>query len=435
MRNIKHEQIPEGIDDYIFKYRYSNHLKAHGYRYSGNKQQLVERIENMFNDDIFYNSFLEFVKLEISNGKNRQIFFSRFEISGLAILKDVTTVKNNLRANELPSDNFNDLLRDDLEDGSLIYLNILSNSEEPSKTEKIELCFYKEVEPTEDYTGDKDKFTDYIWVEINTNEQYVIVKVKPHTQQYVSNYHTSKKTYEYILERLKTIFSLKRSNMIYFKEVFYKMFKEFTEAAEEPFRQIVNQKREEIFRFQDTFLPSVGISSDSDINDITNRYMRLIERNLIINDIHNYLRYHIDRAGVIDRISLTDLSGASANVLSGDSDGLDVANIYFDIRETIDEIKKLDKVWIKWFSGQIISSSALQVQQQLELFEVEELEESEEEPEQSTLLEDEESNTIITRLEVNKDYVVINFLKKYWISKEVQDYVLSIIKEFEEKTS
>lgn len=163
--------------------------------------------------------------------------------------------------------------------------------------------------------------------------------------------------------------------------------------------------------------------------------MRLIERNLIINDIHNYLRYHIDRAGVIDRISLTDLSGASANVLSGDSDGLDVANIYFDIRETIDEIKKLDKVWIKWFSGQIISSSALQVQQQLELFEVEELEESEEEPEQSTLLEDEESNTIITRLEVNKDYVVINFLKKYWISKEVQDYVLSIIKEFEEKTS
>jgi hypothetical protein len=414
--------IPESIKENIFAYRFKNFLQSAGKRYSGTLEQLKERVEANLGDEDFRLRFLEFLKNELSNGKNRQIYISKFEISNLHVLRNVNSVQSNLAASGLPFENFNNLLKDDLEHEELVLLNVEADNEYPNKVKKIEMCFYKEIQPSEDFK--KDKFTDYVWVEINPENQTILIKIRPHTQQYLKNFHTSKKTYEEIFEKLKETFPLTMIDMRYAKEVFYTIFKELTEIAEQPYREVIDPFTDLINNFQNELLPQVGITKPEDISVIATRYKRLLERSLIINDIDNYLGYHTSRKGIVERIALTDLSGASANVLSGDQDGLDVANIYFDIRETIDEMKKLDKLWVKWFLYEENISD-----EQIELFDGEELEEEESQP----VYED--GNTIVARFEVTKEYIIINFMKKLWVSKEVQDYVLSTFNEFEEKTN
>lgn len=419
--------IPESIKDNIFAYRFKNFLKECGKAYSGTQAQLIERIENNLNDINFQNKFISFIIEELSNGKNRQMYLSRFEIVNLAVLNNVMSVESNLAAAGLPFENFNNFLSNDLQDKEMVYLNIEKDEQEqdPSKAKvnKIELCFYKEILPSEEVVN-KEKFTDFVWVEIHPPEQLILFKIRPHNQQYLTNFYTSKKTYEEIFTILKDVFPLKIINMEYAKGVFFTIFKELTEIAEQPYRETIAAHNDIIEKFQKEVLPLIGINDQNSIKDICIRYKRLLERNLIINDIDNYLSYHNNRIGIVERISLTDLSGASANVLSGDNDGLDVADIYFDIRETIEDMKKLDKLWVKWF----LFDRTVQ-EHQIELFDGEDLDGNL----QTSPQEDE--RTIQTRFEVTKDYIIINFVKQYWVSKEVQHYVLSTFIEFEEKTS
>ena len=420
--------IPESIKENIFTYRFKNFLKVCGRPYSGTRAQLIERIENNLNEVNFRNKFIDFIIEELSNGKNRQMFLSRFEIVNLAVLNNLMSVQSNLAAAGLPFENFNNFLSDKIDDKEMIYLNIEKEEYEhdPSidKVKKIEMCFYKEIVPSEELVN-IDKFTDFVWVEIHPPEQLILFKIRPHNQQYLTNYYTSKKTYEEIFTILKEVFPLKIINMEYAKGVFFTIFKELTEIAEQPYREKIAAQNDLINNFQAEILPLIGINDPEIIKDVSIRYKRLLERNLIVNDIDNYLSYHNNRKGIVDRISLTDLSGASANVLSGDSDGLDVADIYFDIRETIEGMKKLDKLWVKWF----LFERAVQ-ETQIELFEGEDLEGN---FQASSIQEDE--RTFQTRFEVTKEYIIINFVKRHWVSKEVQNHVLSTFIEFEEKTS
>lgn len=421
-------KVPESIQENIFAYRFKNFLKECGKAHSGNLSQLIERIESNLTNEAFKEKFLSFLTEELSNGKNRQIYLSRFEIANLAVLNNFMSIQSNLAAAGLKFENFNNFLSDDLQNEEMVYLNIEKDESEQdptkAKVRKIEICFYKEIQPSEEVTG-KEKFTDYVWVEIHPSEQLIIFKIRPHNQQYLTNYYTSKKTYEEIFTILKNVFPLKIMKMEYAKGVFFTIFKELTEIAEQPYREKIEEHDAEIQEFQKKILPLIGISKATEIEDITIRYKRLLERNLIVNDIDNYLSYHNNRKGIVERISLTDLSGASANVLSGDSDGLDVADIYFDIRETIDGMKKLDKLWIKWFLFDRTTQ-----ENEIELFEGEEVEEG-----LQVLSTQKDERTVQTRFEVAKDYVIINFVKQLWVSKEVQDHVLSTFIEFEEKAN
>lgn len=198
------------------------------------------------------------------------------------------------------------------------------------------------------------------------------------------------------------------------KETFYKMYKEFITSAELPYRESVEKLDTDISEANMDILEQLGIGSDTDLfKSIILRYKRMLERMLIIEDLdtyNTYNTYHDNREAVVERIALIDSSGATANVLSGDEDGLDVATIYFDIRDTIDEIQQLNKVWVKWFIEQHIS-------QQISLFPEEGIEEY--------------VNCYSTRFECFKDYAMITFLKDQFVSKEVQDYVFSRFREFE----
>ncbi|PQD97091.1 hypothetical protein CYL18_04240 [Pradoshia eiseniae] len=424
--------IPESIQENIFRYRLSHFLKEQGKAHSGNQSALVERIESNSGDDNFRNKFMEFVIEEISNGKNRQIYLSRFEIANLAVLRHLISVQSNLEAAGYPNKNFNSFLKPEPEDGEMIYLNIVNENEDTDiakiKVRKIEMCFYKIIKSMEDEVTEEIS-KDYVWVEINPSEQLLIFKIRPHNQHYRTNYYTSKKTYESVFLILKSIFPLKIINMEYIKGVFFKIFSELTEIAEQPYREQLTPYNEMINEFQNSVLEQIGITNADDVKEITIRYKRLIERHLIIRDLDNYLAFHTNRKGIVERISLTDLSGASANVLSGDGDGLDVADIYFDIRETIEGMKRLDKLWVKWFLFDHEVQEMQEMQTQIQFFE---------EGENQLVEEDasvEDTRAVKTRFEVTKDYVIINFLKQYWISKEVQDHVLSTFIEFEEKTN
>lgn len=417
--------IPESVKDNIFRYRFQYFLKEIRKPYSDPLPVLIQRIEELINDNIeIRTKFNDFLVTELSNGKNRQMFLSRFDINNLAVLKNIASVQSNLAASGLPFENFNNFLKDDLDDEELVYLNIERSPENNENIDKIQMCFYKEFEPSEDYIGKREFFTDYIWVEILTNEQLILIKIRPHTKQYLPNFHTSRRSHEAIFNKLKGIFPLTIVDMNYAKEVFYIIFKELTESAEQPYREQILENEDQIDKLQENILTSLGITDENDISDIKTRYIRLLERTLIISDLDNYQSYHENRIGIVERIALTDLSGASANVLSGDSDGLDVADFYFDIRETIDNMQKLDKLWVKWFLSSLHTKEDTQI----------EISEDEIDEEEDIVIKDEES-AIITRFEVYKEYVIINFLKKLFVNKEVQDYVLSRFIEFEEKTS
>lgn len=419
--------VPQSVKDSIFGYRFKHFLKIMGKSQSGNTDQRIARIQENLQNRVFKGAFLDFLVDELGNGKTRQIFISRFEIRNLDVLKYTASVKSNLSASGLPFENFNDLLRVDPVDEDLLYLNIEKYGENDTFIRRIKMCFYKEIEPSEGFVGKRSKFTDYIWVEIFPEDQLLLIKLPPHTQQYMVNFYTSKNTRDEIFLRLQKIFPLTVMNMLYTKEVLYTIFKELTEIAEQPYRDGIMKYEQDIDRFHSELLPLIGLP-ESDFQEIKTRYIRLLERNLILNDLENYQSYHQNRIGVVSRIALTDLSGATANVLSGDADGLDVADFYFDIRETIDHMKKLDKLWVKWF---LIGPEKVDQPDEEQM----EIEEEELEDEVALEVSKDEENSIETRFEVTKDYVIINFTKKFFVSKGVQDYVLSRFIEFEEKTS
>lgn len=402
-------KIPDTILENIFKYRFEEYLKLNKLPTTGNTEDIIERIENYINTENKKNDFLEFLKEELKYGKNKQIFYKHIELDDITILNDLSKVEHFLALSNIPTTNFNNLLKSCPKNNDILFLEIEKNKKNPIKVNNIEICIYKEVQTKNNHT---ETHSNYVWIELNVVEQYLTVRVRTFGQPMIDRY-TTKRLFHDILQQLKSIFKvLLNSKMNNAKNTLYKMYKEYINHAELPYRNKVKGIEKTISESQKDVFSALGIEHSSKLaENIIFRYSRLLERMLIIDDLDNYNSYQKNRIAIVERISVSDSTGAHANVLSGDEDGLDVANLYFDVRDTIDEIKSLNKLWIKWFKENEVIS------------------------EQMSLFPNENIRKIVkqyqTRFESFKNCVIITFMKDHFVPKEVQDFVFSCFREFE----
>ncbi|MDI2588094.1 hypothetical protein OR571_13450 [Psychrobacillus sp. NEAU-3TGS] len=81
------------------------------------------------------------------------------------------------------------------------------------------------------------------------------------------------------------------------------------------------------------------------------RVVDLLERVVIQENFSQYLGYAEGKDGVLNKMQFTDETGASVNASSGTKEGdtLELSDVFFDTRKTIEKKKCLDTLWIDWF--------------------------------------------------------------------------------------
>ncbi|PIC65378.1 hypothetical protein CSV79_01795 [Sporosarcina sp. P13] len=393
--------ICEPISDSLFKGHFQKHLKSRRQSTTGTVPVLINRIEQLIENPDEKEMFESFLVDELKFNKNKQLFYNHLGLTNRGILKTPKIVKQKLTLNSVPDTPFNDLLKEEPKNNEILFLDYTIHNRE---IELIEMCIFKEIFPK----GDKVEYLyNYVWVELNIKNDYMIVRVR--NQQHMQNFYTTRSIYLEVRSMIENIFSVHLNiNMLPSKETLYNMYKEFILKAELPYHNLVNENNDIIVNSQIPMFKKLGIREDSNTAEtIINRYKKLIERILTLEDFAYYTEPVEAPKAKVTKISMSDDTGASAYIQPNDIDGLEIATIYFDVRDTIDEMKTLNKLWLTWNHETI--------NDQLDLFNAT----------TSTF------EKYPTRFEVYRDYVIITFMEERSVDKEVQQYVFEAFREFE----
>lgn|GEM_PF-2895774 len=387
--------------------RFENLLRAHQMTISGVKgivvKRILESIDNGSISGLTEDIFDQFIAEEICHGRSRTVFVASLESISAKKLLDEDFSRDLLIQGGLGENDFNRLRAPIDPDGEwrTYYTNL---STQDKMVEKIDLCFvrgyYIDVKVST-FEGEKIQErlrADYVWVTILPHEEKMLIKIWDRSGPQIEAMATMRKLFDEIAGIIQEVFGIKiyKANSA-FKTLLYKIFKDLTETAEKPFKDKVNESKEWIKDISEQCVQRLELPSSLDPIDLPYRIFRLLERALIQHKFEEYKGYFSGKIGVIDRVSFSDQTGASVNARSGE-DGMAVADIYFDTRDTIEELKLLDKLWVTWF--QIINGQS-------------------------------KPREIDTKIDVYSDYYVIHFLYAY-TTREVENLVFSHIKRYEE---
>ncbi|MFD2663352.1 SAP domain-containing protein [Paenibacillus thailandensis] len=397
--------IATDVIEHINSERFKELLRKHNLQVSGTKNELVNRIKQAINGELGEVSLTvealdQFLAEEISHGKNRMLFITSFPSTAKRLLQDRRSVLTNLSVHGLPLNNFNHLRSIERpEETTLVYMNINSIHD---VVRSLSFCFAKTtiIEGLVDEEGEElpPRYeTDYIWADIEPESETITIKIRPKANHF-ENVAKTKELYEEISTKLREIFSLPPRLIEETKHTLYKIFRDLTRTAEEPFRARVEPLKDEIRKFATQSAEKIGLPSPEQPVDLPYRLFRLLERALIQQEFDLYKAYFEGKRGVIDRISFSDPTGAHVNARSGQvNDGIAMADIYFDTRDTIETLRKFDKLWVTWFYIEDHQKPPVKIE---------------------------------TKFEVFKEHFTIHFLYAY-TTKEVEDHVLSNFKYYE----
>lgn len=387
--------------------RFENLLRSYHMPISGVKgivvKRILESIDNGNQNGLTEEKFDQFIAEEICHGRSRTLFVASLVSDSVKKLIDEDFSRDLLIQGGLGEKNFNELRAPINPDSEwrVYYANL---STQKKVVEKIDLCFargyYIDVK-VQTFEGEKIQErlrADYVWVTILPQEEKMIIKLWDRSGHQTEAMATMRKLFDELSEIVQGIFGIKvyKANSS-FKAIIYKIFKDLTETAEKPFKNKVDQSKDLIREFSEQCVKRLGLPNSLDPIDLPYRIFRLLERALIQHKFEDYKSFFVGKIGVVDRVSFSDQTGAYVNARSGE-DGMAVADIYFDTRDTIEELKLLDKIWVTWF--QMIDGQP-------------------------------KPREIETRIEVYNDYHVIHFRYGY-TTKEVENLVFSHIKRYEE---
>lgn len=317
---------------------------------SGSKMELIARIEEAINNRTLPKEvFDEFLAHELRYGHNRALFITRINSSSLHKVKDYSRLKDALRTAGLTDQEFSDYVNcfPLSEDAELVHLEV---DRDGSNVKKVILCFANLImvnRITEDGMVSVED-TDYVWITIDIVNEQLFIAVRPR-----GNLNdTSSRTvaiFNYFANYLTDVFSLKYFSNDEMKYTLYNIFKELTTKAEKPYVEKVAPFFPEIEEFCQKVADGIGLpSSDAPVN-LPFRIRRLLERALIQNDFFNFKAYSNGKIGTVERFFYADETGAKVNATANEGDGIELNDIYFDTRDTIDDQRMFNKLWVKWF--------------------------------------------------------------------------------------
>lgn len=376
-------------------------LKEHKSPIGMKKSEMLNNLKSAAEKNLYGFSpeiFDQFVANEVSHGRNRSLFISAISLSDKNKMSQLEYVKNRLREHNLSTSNFNNIKSIQRPDEfTLVYLNIKADE---NSINQLDMAYAKKYTfQAKDLEGQikTHNDTDHIWISFLLSENKLIIKLwEKNNTAFGTNYHRTRLLYGEIIQLLRNLFNIGLSVGRDYKEMLFDLFKDLTDACAAPYRDRVSQLSEQINAFSDVCINNLSLYNDH--VDIPSRLKGLLERALIQSDFTNYQSFAEGKKGIVGRIAFSDATGAYVNARASASEGrIEMADIYFDTKDTIEQLKGFDKLWITWF---FIPGK------------------------------DKKYIEIPTRIEVYKGFYVIHFLHKY-TTKEIVDYVLSCINQYE----
>lgn len=368
-----------------------NLLKEYKIPFSGcTKDDLENRIIQFVDNvnsgkNIPRNIFAEFLAEQIIYGKSNSHYIMKFDIPTKRKLIDDDYIRRSLLTAKLPADDINDVLTK----GINKYFELIYErwEREEGITTKVIFVFTKEIEVESDYVR-----IDAV-VELNLKKGYLNIKLWDQESERVKKYKsfTIADIYKEIYALVKDIFSINCVNMEQDKQLLYRIYKDLTEKMIAPYKAKINKLLDaDIEAFIENSFDKCSVSKTAYENEAVKRLHGLFERFLIADNFKEYFSNNNSKKGYVYKVSFSDQVGARVRATAPSEREIQNAEVFFDTRETIDNQRNLNSVWVKWFVRNSVPVS--------------------------------------TKIEVKKEYIYINF-KRLYLTKEIENSVLSNIGE------
>lgn len=391
--------IPAALMNRINADNLKHFMRSIGESYSSRKEELFVKLGEIIENESIKVLAEKYIADEIKHGDNRMIFVSEYTISDFDKMKDLEYCKKKLANANLPNENFNKILEytgKDIEDGyeELVYLQILTDKENPDKVEQIDLCFAENMKKD----NDSPSTVEYFWMTVYLDKLHVHFKTKSFSNAgFRANDH-EKKLYGKYIDIFERIFQIYRKKIILEKKnLLYRMFIYLITEAEKPFTEKIAPYEEKFEEFNQMMLKELNIKDPNLYRYAFVRFKRLYERTLIQDNFLEYEGYSENKLGSISKMVFSDETGAKviarANADSSFDKKIQLSDIYFDVRETINDIKQFDTLWVEWFLAPLGSSGIIN-----------------------------------TKIDVSEKYYLVHILNKHY-TKEEENLVFSNIEQ------
>lgn len=366
-------------------------LRSQSIPYTEIREDMFNSLESAVNEKKIKKEDLDrFLDKETRYGHNRTIFC--YEIAQ----EDLH------RINNLNIERLEELLQSkgwDLPDQPLIEFYLpenLSLAEYTITEDKIVNLTFVETINTLSNKNNIKRENNYYFVTLNPSTKEFLVRMRPRSNVVkvsageVQNKISDSTLFYKIKKEVERIFSIDCITSDYFKTTLYKIAKDLTEKAEEKWRKEVEYFDDEITKFSEEMQSKLeGVNPN--IFNIKFRLTRLFERALIQSNFSELKAYKPGKKGFVSKFHFSDESGGKIKASSRENErAIELSEIYYDTRDTIDKSQSYDALWVNWFLK--------------------------------------EKNVIRTKLESTSEYYNIHFFK--YIDEGDMSYVLSEIRKY-----
>jgi hypothetical protein len=344
--------------------------------------------ENVRNGNITNAELSFFLDRETRYGHNRTLFIRDIDKHSLRILKSLSEndLKSLISSKGINIPEINNILNVYLPETLTIGEFYLEENQ------KITITFIETIHTTRTNTVAREN--NYYFVEIDFINEMLLFRMRPRANQIgTENIKVPYYNHFYrILQIVERTFNISTIGSTHYKNTLYDITKELTIRAEEPWRLEVEKHEEVIKQFAQEMEAKLD-GLDTSKFDLKFRLQRLMERSLIQSNFKLIKQNEPGKKGYIHMFHFSDKSGGKIKASSKERErAIELSEIYYDTRDTIDKEKAFDIIWVYWF------------------------------------LNNNNNKTVSTKLEANEQFFQVHFFK--YLLKDDMNHVLSQIRTF-----
>lgn len=349
--------IRKDLQDFITVGAIKAFAKKNNIDYGGVKANVIRNIILAVTEgELEENVVKQFLNEQLWYGKHKHIFF--VEVEEGETIKDFKYTETLLKYfNDIGIQPFNNLSSVDLPEGiSLARFEYEVNPHNDLMVDKLFLGF---VEKNYTYFFHEQTpvfrpVNTYICIEIDLVRNVLILRTRSQKKLKVeedisaTNVTTNllaKKYLDYFQQEYGFEYLDGASEEI--KNTMYNIEKELTSFIELQFQPKVREHEKLIREFTVDVSSRLGLSDDCTPIDLPGRIFGLLERALIVENEEIIEEYQEGKIGYVNMFDFKDDKGGRINARSKHkSIPIQTSDIFFDTRETINEVKLLDNLWV-----------------------------------------------------------------------------------------
>ncbi len=403
-------------------------LKENNLSHSGSIEEKIKRVEQFANNTTHSNrgKIEKLLKDTAKFGQRRMIYLNKISAPTIKkfnnekiltkALSEISPYATSENFNDLNSDKNNNLSEINKDEFILEYLNSEFNDKDQLNIiEKINLCYsyvsdFKHKD--EDELEIIDTHKHYLWIEINFKNATIAFHI-PSFPEYFGLPSTSNALHTEFSDLIKTAFGLSYLKMDDSNKLLYKVFKDIISVSEKPFKEKMEIHFGMISEISGMLKKNEVLENQS-YQFFEGRLHDLIERTIIQENFKEYLEYSEGKDGIISQMQYTDETGASVNATSGKrkkNGTIELCDVFFDTRKTINNNEKVDILWIDWFMEKSDSVQKEGLEKNASV--------------------DKRKPTVTTKFVSGKTSLLVHF-QRITLTEEVVDYVFSKLRNYQE---